>query len=475
MTEQPLVSVICTVYNKAPWLERVIESFLAQEVDFPIEILLIDDASTDGSADIIKRYAHSFPRLIRAYYNEENLGICKTWIKICQEAKGDYIARCDGDDFWLDKQKLAKQVALLQANPQSRWSNTDFDVYDEKGQFVSAAGFENGWIPLADSFEKMLATRGFTMASTWLVERELMLEVNQELDITTADDTFNLQMDLFQRTELAYLPESTVAYTINKGSDSRPRDFQKLEKRFNTLLQVQNTYLDKYPESNYREMLRILLERVNQYELVLTEQEAGLERLGFERVSIFFAQADKKFYQDQALDFPLAETDQIDFILPEAYEYIRVDLSERPSFYQFVRLVSVETGTEIEPEFTNGICLKNHQVLFPIQDPQLIYRLPPTYYGQHFRLEYKGFEVNRLDSVDYIGTRLAQELLDQEYKVESLTNRIAQQQQELLVMEDRLVQKQNELEQLQYQQSAILGSRRWTIPTTLINFFRRIK
>lgn len=81
---------------------------------------------------------------------------------ICQEARGFYIARCDGDDFWLDKQKLQKQLALLKAaNPQARWSNTDFDVYNESGKLVSRAGFQNGFIPLDGYlFEKMLATRG---------------------------------------------------------------------------------------------------------------------------------------------------------------------------------------------------------------------------------------------------------------------------------------------------------------------------
>ena len=112
MTE-PLVSILCTVYNKEPWLAQTIDSFLAQERDFPLEILLIDDASTDGSKAIIDRYQDQYPDLIRAFYNSENQGIAKTWVAICQEARGFYIARCDGDDFWLDKQNLQKQLALL--------------------------------------------------------------------------------------------------------------------------------------------------------------------------------------------------------------------------------------------------------------------------------------------------------------------------------------------------------------------------
>ena len=129
MSMKPLVSVICTVYNKAPWLNQTIDSFLNQKTTFPVEILLIDDASTDDSPSIIKYYADCYPEKIRAIYNSSNLGIARTWVKVCKLAKGQYIARCDGDDFWLDNLKLEKQVKLLAETPQSKWCNTDFEVW----------------------------------------------------------------------------------------------------------------------------------------------------------------------------------------------------------------------------------------------------------------------------------------------------------------------------------------------------------
>ena len=469
MTE-PLVSILCTVYNKEPWLAQTIDSFLAQERDFPLEILLIDDASTDGSKAIIDRYQDQYPDLIRAFYNSENQGIAKTWVAICQEARGFYIARCDGDDFWLDKNKLQKQLALLKANPQSRWSNTDFDVYDEAGKLVSEAGFQNGLIPLADTFEKMLATRGFTMASTWLVERELMLEVNAELDLTTSDDTFNLQMDLFQRTELAYLPEATVAYVINQGSDSRPKDFDRIEKRFNTLLETQNQYLDKYPNSDYREMLRILLERNNRNELELTKREAGVTQVGLQLVTIYFDRSGNGFDETDVLQFPLAKADLIDFQLPEDCTTIRVDLSEIPNFFQEVHLIAKNGQTDILPDFTNGIVLGDAYI-FPNPDPQLIYTIPSHLFGRDLRLQYRIFEVDDVHSNDYIGKVLAQEFLDAKVKIRNL-------QQNQLQMEAvlcRVEKQQKDLEELTRLYNSVIHSRRWTIPTKIINFFRRKK
>lgn len=469
MTE-PLVSILCTVYNKEPWLVQTIESFLAQERDFPIEILLIDDASTDGSKAIIATYQEKYPDLIRTFYNKENQGIAKTWVSICQEARGHYIARCDGDDFWLDKQKLKKQLSLLANNPQAKWSNTDFDMYNEYGELVSQAGFENGFIPLADTFEKMLATRGFTMASTWLVERELMLEVNAELDLTTSDDTFNLQMDLFQRTELAYLPEATVAYVINQGSDSRPKDFNSIVRRFNTLLQTQNQYLDKYPNSDYREMLRILLDRNNRYELELTKREGSLSQVGIENVTIYLNRGGKGFNQEDILQFPLAQSDSIDFQLPDDCSMIRVDLSEIPNFFKEVHLISKLGQTDILPEFTNGIVLGDAYI-FPNQDPQMLFTIPVDLFGRDLQLKYEIYEVDDIHSDDYIGKILAQDFLDAKAKIRQLQRDQLKFEAALRTVETQ----QKDIEELTRLYNSVICSRRWTIPTKIINFFRRKK
>lgn len=469
MTE-PLVSILCTVYNKEPWLAQTIESFLAQERDFPIEILLIDDASTDGSKAIIATYQEKYPDLIRTFYNQENQGIAKTWVSICQEARGHYIARCDGDDFWLDKQKLKKQLSLLADNPQAKWSNTDFDVYNEYGELVSQAGFENGFIPLADTFEKMLATRGFTMASTWLVERELMLEVNAELDLTTSDDTFNLQMDLFQRTELAYLPEATVAYVINQGSDSRPKDFNSIVRRFNTLLQTQNQYLDKYPNSDYREMLRILLDRNNRYELELTKREGSLSQVGIENVTIYLNRGGKGFNQEDILQFPLAQSDAIDFQLPDDCSMIRVDLSEIPNFFKEVHLISKLGQTDILPEFTNAIVLGDAYI-FPNRDPQMLFTIPVDLFGRDLQLKYEIYEVDDIHSDDYIGKILAQDFLDAKAKIRQLQRDQLKFEAALRTVETQ----QKDIEELTRLYNSVICSRRWTIPTKIINFFRRKK
>lgn len=446
METTPFVSIICTVFNKEPWLKKTIDSFLAQQTEFAIEIILVDDASSDGSRSIIQDYQANYPNLIRAFYQDENQGIAKTWVAICKEARGYYIARCDGDDFWIDPLKLQKQVDLLDSKPDCKWSNTDFDIYDEHGNFVSKAGFANQTIPLADTYEKMLATRGFTMASTWLVDRDLMLDVNQELDLTTSDDTFNLQLELFQRTSLAYLDEATVAYTINQGSDSRPCDFRKLERRFHKLLQTQLTYLDKYPNADFKEMTKILLDRTNTYEIRLSKPMDSLSHIGMESVTIYFGDEENTYSEDRTMTKLLQKEDNFIIDIPKGTSVIRVDLSERPSYYSEVELKDT-SGKLIPPVYTNGVISEGYY-LFSEPDPQLIYDVEPE---EAYQINYKMISLDNPSEPDYIGKVFAAEMLD---------------------CQNRLKNLESELEATKEAYNTVIHSRRWTIPTKILKFLR---
>ncbi|MBY5034827.1 glycosyltransferase [Streptococcus gallolyticus] len=469
---KPVVSIVCTVYNKAPWLQQTIDSFLNQKTDFPIEIVLIDDCSTDTSREIIASYQEKYPHLIKAFYNEKNLGIARTWVKVCDMVSGDYIARCDGDDYWIDVFKLQKQFDVLQERPESKWSSTDIDFVNETGNSIGQAIFESGQMPKVHSFETMLATRGFMAPSTWLVETALMREVNHRIDLDTADDTFDLQLELFQETKLSYVEDATVAYRVNQGSDSRPKDFLKLENRFNKLLATQNNYLDKYPSSDYREMLRILLDRNNRYELTLTQQSAGLEQLGFERVTIYFDCDHHGFTQENIFQVPLEKKGTVAIHLPDNCQRIRIDLSERPSFYSFVKLQMKSSGTRLLPHYMNGLLLSGN-IVFPNPDPQMIYEINTDMYGQDFILSYEVAEMNDIYSEDYIGKVLARGWENEKLLVHNLTHEKVENIQELLTLREVTQQQQADLEEITRLYNSVIHSRRWTIPTKIINFFRR--
>ena len=117
----PLVSICCLTYNQKDYIAQTLDSMLSQKTDFPIEILIHDDASTDGTDEIIRSYAARYPEIIRPLFETENQ-FSKEIKNISgvfnfPRAKGKYIAMCEGDDFWNDPDKLQQQVDYMRENP----------------------------------------------------------------------------------------------------------------------------------------------------------------------------------------------------------------------------------------------------------------------------------------------------------------------------------------------------------------------
>lgn len=113
----PLVSIICITFQHAEFIEQALEGILSQVTDFPIEIIVHDDASRDGTVAILKRYAAEYPEIISLVLEEENLfskGINLWMQKVFPLIRGKYVCLCEGDDYWTDKFKLQKQVKILE-------------------------------------------------------------------------------------------------------------------------------------------------------------------------------------------------------------------------------------------------------------------------------------------------------------------------------------------------------------------------
>ena len=273
------VSIICTNYNKGDWVREAMDSFLNQKTNFDFEIIIIDDASTDHSYEIIQEYQNKFPEKVRTFRNEVNLGITRTWKKVCQEAKGQYIARCDSDDFWTDPLKLQKQVDLLDASTDSLWSNTEFDMVDLDGNLIQKDAFASKALPLIDSYEEMLVMKGMTMASTWLVDTTLMQDVSAQISDTAADDTFELQLELFKRTKISFLSDSTTVYRMNLGSDSKPMTLETAERRFTGILDSQIKYLNKYPDQDIQRISHLALVKDRDLDILVFKKDRQIEDL----------------------------------------------------------------------------------------------------------------------------------------------------------------------------------------------------
>ncbi len=117
MALTPLVSVLMITYNHGPYLADAIEGVIAQQTNFPIELLIGEDCSTDNTREVALGYQRRYPQLIRVIYSETNVGAALNFKRIVIEARGEYAALCEGDDWWCNPNKLQLQIEMFKSDP----------------------------------------------------------------------------------------------------------------------------------------------------------------------------------------------------------------------------------------------------------------------------------------------------------------------------------------------------------------------
>lgn len=132
--EKPLVSICCICYNQEKYIRQTLDGFVMQQTTFPFEVVISDDCSKDGTRQIIAEYKNKYPKMFRDVSPEQNLGSITNFAHVQKEAKGKYVAICEGDDYWTDSLKLQKQVDFMEAHQEYSICFHSVQVYNEKKQ-----------------------------------------------------------------------------------------------------------------------------------------------------------------------------------------------------------------------------------------------------------------------------------------------------------------------------------------------------
>lgn len=149
----PIVSVKTITYNHAPFIQRCIEGVLMQKTNFPFELVIGEDCSTDGTREIVMDYARKYPKIIRVITSETNVGSTENSNRTELACLGEYRALCEGDDYWIDPLKLQKQYDACLDHEAVLVAHSSFVVYFENGKLVyrpklRRAKEENGYLGL---------------------------------------------------------------------------------------------------------------------------------------------------------------------------------------------------------------------------------------------------------------------------------------------------------------------------------------
>ena len=186
---EPVVSIICTTYNHERFVESALRGFLGQDSPYPFEVLIHDDASTDGTQALIRQWRERYPKLIHPVLqtrNQLSQGV-RPWELMLARARGDYVAFCEGDDFWIHPGKLSLQVGYLMTHPDVTCSAHNHYHFRELAVSVlpGQPGRNNVLVPAP----QLMAVQKMLWAPT-LVFRRTFSSLPPERDLAAFGDQF---------------------------------------------------------------------------------------------------------------------------------------------------------------------------------------------------------------------------------------------------------------------------------------------
>jgi glycosyltransferase involved in cell wall biosynthesis len=208
MTAPPLVSVCVVTYNQERYIRDCLMSVIAQSADVPLELLVGDDCSTDGTAEIVNEIARAYPRLVRVLRPAARLGSgSRNLLRLMGQVSGEYVAHLDGDDFWLPG-KLREQLAFLAEHPGVEAVYSNALIVDDAG---AARGTFNATVP-AEFDLGFLLRRGNFLCHGSLLYRAVHVRRFCEFAPPVLD--FRFHLELARHGPLGYVNACLVGYRV---------------------------------------------------------------------------------------------------------------------------------------------------------------------------------------------------------------------------------------------------------------------
>ena len=277
MTKNIKVSICCSTYNQRDYIEQALESFIMQKTNFDYEVLVTDDASTDGTIDIIKKYEEKYPHIIKPIYQKENQyskGIKVGYEYNIKRANGKYIALCEGDDYWIDKYKLQKQVDYMEDNPSCTLCVHSAQIIDGKTNKEIGLVRPYNVTKKCNTEDFIIGGGGFVATNSILFPKAIFKNPPKWYFSSPVGD-YPMQIFLATQGYAYYIDDNMSAYRVNaKGSWTRSM-LEDCENKYSKHYDDMNTMLDQVNKDTKNIYINEInqIKRINNFNVMVIKSE----------------------------------------------------------------------------------------------------------------------------------------------------------------------------------------------------------
>lgn len=263
--DKPLVSICCITYNHEPYIKDALDGFVMQKTNFPFEIVISDDCSKDRTREIIAEYKRKYPNLIRDISPVYNKGMFENFVYVQENANGEYIALCEGDDYWTDPYKLQKQVDYMEQHPEIDLCCTASQQYVQKtGKFIGHGGTN-----LCEKYDTCIMGYNDIFTATTLIRtdsfRKCYAELKSFLSKDLIIDTAYWYWFAYYN-KVKYFDEETAVYRILENSACHTTDNTKAVWNQWRFLRLKLSFLIKYPlKENQEQVKKSIFEEIEKH------------------------------------------------------------------------------------------------------------------------------------------------------------------------------------------------------------------
>lgn len=256
MNSVPLVNIVMVTYNQEKYISQAIESVLKQKTTFSFQLIIGEDCSSDKTLHICKQYADSYPGKILLIKNSTNLGLVKNYERVFNACTAKYIAILEGDDYWIDEEKLQKQTEILESDKEIGMVHAAcYMLIEDSGRLAKPSKkriISN--LKRQGNIYGILIRDNFIYSSTVLFVRNLLVEnINYKFLVDNNVQTIDyaLWLGISIHTKVAFIKDIVGVYRVRSTSISNNPSMKDQETFYHTVKLIGNYYLNIYPVDGF--------------------------------------------------------------------------------------------------------------------------------------------------------------------------------------------------------------------------------